>query len=102
MTTPENSQAAAPAPTAAPPSGSVPLGGGPAPTPDAQQEQRLRGVSRSLLIAVGGTGHKMLLDVRQRLLQKYGSLDKLPIVSFLLLATDPAIFRKNPNEPSPA
>src|ERR1041384_5139302 len=70
----------------------------PAPaTPAAQQEQRLRGVSRSLLIGVGGTGHKILLDVRQRLLQKYGSLDKLPIVSYLLIDTDQAIFGKNPN-----
>ena len=58
---------------------------------------KLRGVSRSLLIACGGTGHKILLDVRQRLLQKYGSLEKLPIVSFLLLDTDQAIFGKNPN-----
>ena len=70
----------------------------PAPaTAATQEEQRLRGVSRSLLIAVGGTGHKILLDVRQRLLQKYGSLDKLPIVSFLLIDTDQAIFGKNPN-----
>lgn len=37
------------------------------------------------------------MDVRQRLLQKYGSLDKLPIVSFLLIDTDQAIFGKNPN-----
>lgn len=75
----------------------------PAPaTPAAQQEQRLRGVSCSLVIAVGGTGHKILLDVRQRLLQKYGSLDKLPIVSFLLIDTDQAIFGKNPNYPDAA
>jgi hypothetical protein len=68
------------------------------PTPQAaQDEQRLRGISRSLLIAVGGTGHKFLLDVRQRMLQKYGSLDKIPIVSFLLLDTDQAVFSKNPN-----
>ncbi len=63
--------------------------GGDAPAPGAaaaQEEQRLRGVSRSLVIAVGGTGHKILLDVRQRLLQRYGSLDRLPIVSFLLIA----------------
>ena len=66
-------------------------------TPATQEDQKLRGISRSLLIAVGGTGHKILLDVRQRLLQKYGSLDKLPIVSFLLLDTDQAIFGKNPN-----
>jgi hypothetical protein len=66
-------------------------------TPAAQDDQKLRGISRSLLIAVGGTGHKVLLDVRQRMLQKYGSLDKLPIVSFLLIDTDQAIFGKNPN-----
>lgn len=83
-------------PTTPPP---VPTGNGTpsAATAAAQEEQRLRGVSRSLLIAVGGTGHKILLDVRQRLIQKYGSLDKLPIVSFLLLDTDQAIFGKNPN-----
>ncbi|GAB4463034.1 MAG: tubulin-like doman-containing protein [Armatimonadaceae bacterium] len=63
----------------------------------AQDEQRLRGISRSLLIAVGGTGHKILLDVRQRMLQKYGALDKIPIVSFLLLDTDQAVFSKNPD-----
>ena len=75
----------------------IPTGDGAPATAAAQEEQRLRGVSRSLLIAVGGTGHKILLDVRQRLLQKYGSLDKLPIVSFLLIDTDQAIFGKNPN-----
>ncbi len=73
--------------------------GAPAPTTTAatQEEQRLSGVSRSLLIAVGGTGHKILMDVRQRLLQKHGALDKLPIISFLLIDTDQAIFGKNPN-----
>ena len=63
----------------------------------AADDQKLRGVSRSLIIGVGGTGHKVMLDVRQRLLQKYGTLDKLPIVSFLLLDTDQSIFGKNPN-----
>jgi hypothetical protein len=81
--TPGNGGAGAPAATA--------------PGTPTQDERKLQGVSRSLLIAVGGTGHKILLDVRQRLLQKYGSLDKLPIVSFLLLDTDQAIFAKNPN-----
>ncbi len=76
--------------------------GGPAPVATAQalatdDDQKLRGVSRSLLIAVGGTGHKILMDVRQRLIQKYGSLEKIPIVSFLLVDTDQAIFGKNPN-----
>jgi len=61
------------------------------------EDGRLRGISRSLIIGVGGTGHQILLDIRKRLLDKYGSLDKLPIVSFLLLDTDQAIFAKNPD-----
>lgn len=58
---------------------------------------RLRGVSRSIIIGVGGTGHQIMLDIRKRLISKYGSLDKLPIVSFLLLDTDQALFSKNPD-----
>ena len=70
----------------------------PASTTGPQAEDgRLRGVSRSLIIGVGGTGHQILLDIRKRLTEKYGSLDKLPIVSFLLLDTDQAIFAKNPD-----
>ena len=81
----------------------TPLPPGPTNTPTgtsnrpSADDQKMRGVSRSLIIGVGGTGHKIMLDVRERLLQKYGSLDKLPIVSFLLLDTDQAIFGKNPN-----
>ena len=66
-------------------------------TGPAADEGRLRGVSRSLIIGVGGTGHQILLDIRKRLTEKYGALDKLPIVSFLLLDTDQAIFSKNPD-----
>ncbi len=73
-------------------------GSAPASTTGPQAEDgRLRGISRSLIIGVGGTGHQILLDIRKRLLDKYGSLDKLPIVSFLLLDTDQAIFAKNPD-----
>lgn len=76
----------------------VPTSGGAAAVAAAiAEDQKLRGISRSLLIACGGTGHKVLLDVRQRLLQKYGDLSKIPIVSFLLIDTDQAIFGKNPN-----
>ena len=60
-------------------------------------EGKLRGISRSIIIGVGGTGHQIILDIRKRLVEKYGSLDKVPIVSFLLLDTDQAIFSKNPD-----
>lgn len=63
----------------------------------AADEGRLRGISRSLIVGVGGTGHGIMLDIRKRLVEKYGALDKLPIVSFLLLDTDQAIFGKNPD-----
>jgi len=62
----------------------------------APEDHKLRGVARSLVIGVGGTGHKVLLDIRERLLAKHGSLERLPIVSFLLLDTDQAIFSKVP------
>ncbi len=61
------------------------------------EDQKLQGISRSLLIGVGGTGHKILLDVRERLLQKYGSFGKLPIVSFLQIDTDQQGLAGNPN-----
>ena len=60
-------------------------------------EGRLRGISRSIIIGVGGTGHQIMLDVRRRLVEKHGSLDRIPIVSFMLLDTDQAIFTRNPD-----
>ncbi len=78
-----------------------PLPAGPAApastTATTTDDGRLRGVSRSLIIGVGGTGHQIMLDIRRRLLSKYGALDKLPIVAFLLLDTDQALFAKNPD-----
>lgn len=73
--------------------------GAPASTVVASQadEGRLRGISRSVIIGVGGTGHQIILAVRKRLIEKYGSLDKIPIVGFALLDTDQAIFSKNPD-----
>lgn len=47
------------------------------------------GVSRSIIIGAGGTGHRVLLETRKRLVDKYGSLDRIPIVQFLQLDTVP-------------
>lgn len=58
---------------------------------------RLRGISKSILIGVGGTGHKILLDVRKRLIEKYGSLERIPILSFLQIDTDAATLERNVN-----
>jgi hypothetical protein len=90
-TTPAPTPPPAPAPTISVPSGTASTTG---PTAD---DGRLRGISRSIIIGVGGTGHQILLDVRKRLIEKYESLDKIPIVGFMLLDTDQSIFSKNPD-----
>src|SRR3954453_17416791 len=92
-------QAAPPAPAApAPPAATPAASGRPAPGgPQEAVEGRLRGISKSILIGVGGTGHKILLDVRKRLIEKYGSLERIPIVSFMQLDTDSATLERNVN-----
>jgi len=81
-----------------PPTTAAPATSTSASTVTAQADEgRLRGISRSVIIGVGGTGHQIILAVRKRLIEKYGSLDKLPIVGFALLDTDQAIFSKNPD-----
>ena len=47
------------------------------------------GVSRSIIIGAGGTGQRIILEARKRLVDKYGSLSKIPIVQFLQLDTTP-------------
>src|SRR5947209_261365 len=68
-----------------------------APAADPQDEARLRGISKSILIGLGGTGHKIILDVRKRLVEKYGTLDVIPIVSFIQMDTDGAVLARNVN-----
>lgn len=58
------------------------------PTQEAsKKDEKLRGISKSIIIGIGGTGHQILLDVRKRLIEKYSSLDRIPIVSFLQIDT---------------
>ena len=68
-----------------------------APAVDPQDEARLRGISKSIVIGLGGTGHKIVLDVRKRLVEKYGTLDVIPIVSFIQVDTDGAVLARNLN-----
>lgn len=56
-----------------------------------EQEARKKGISRSILIGLGGTGHDIVLDVRKRLIEKYGSLDRIPIIAFTVIDTDQGI-----------
>src|SRR3954466_12828069 len=85
--------AAAAEPATAPPAPAQ----GAAAAVDPQDEARLRGISKSILIGLGGTGHKIILDVRKRLVEKYGTLDVIPIVSFIQMDTDGAVLARNVN-----
>src|SRR5205823_2147598 len=93
---PQQAPAAPAAP--APPPAAPAAGARPAPgAPQEAVEGRLRGISKSIIIGVGGTGHKILLDVRKRLIEKYGSLERIPIVSFMQIDTDAATLERNVN-----
>jgi len=42
----------------------------------------------SLIIGIGGTGKGGVYDIRSRIISKFGSLDKLKVINFLVLDTD--------------
>ena len=50
-------------------------------------------VSRCIIIGLGGTGHQVLLDIRRRIIDKYGSLENLPIANFIEIDTDEDVLR---------
>ena len=41
------------------------------------------GITPTVVIGLGGTGKEILIKVRRMITESYGSLDSLPIVSFL-------------------
>lgn len=45
-------------------------------------------VNRTLCVGLGGTGRDVLMRVRRLIVDRYGSLDNFPIVSFLHIDTD--------------
>lgn len=51
-------------------------------------DKMIKGISRALIIGVGGTGHQILLDLRQRLLDEYGDFTRIPIIDFLHIDCD--------------
>jgi len=48
----------------------------------------IRPVRPSIIIGLGGTGQRIILEVRRRIIQEYGDLDKIPIIGFLVIDTD--------------
>ncbi|WP_416665920.1 tubulin-like doman-containing protein [Egbenema bharatensis] len=46
------------------------------------------GMTPTVIVGLGGTGKEVLLKVRRMIVEQYGSLDALPIVSFLHIDTE--------------
>jgi len=57
--------------------------------PDSQKEQTP--VGKTLMIGMGGTGKEVLLRLRRLIVERYGSLDRLPCIQFLDLDTDKTV-----------
>ncbi|MDJ0600934.1 MAG: tubulin-like doman-containing protein [Crocosphaera sp.] len=50
--------------------------------------QQFRGINRTICIGLGGTGLDILMRVRRSIVNRYGHLNNLPIVSFVHIDTD--------------
>ncbi|QLE58311.1 tubulin-like doman-containing protein [Nostoc sp. TCL26-01] len=53
-------------------------------------EQQYRGINRTVCIGLGGTGRDVLMRIRRLIVDRYGDLSNLPIVSFVHIDTDKA------------
>ena len=51
-------------------------------------DKKYQGVTRSVCIGLGGTGLQTIMRLRRLVVERYGSLDKLPIVRFVQIDTD--------------
>ncbi len=54
----------------------------------AAKERNLRGVKRTICIGLGGTGKNVLMQLRRLIVDQYGDLNELPIISFVHIDTD--------------
>lgn len=53
-------------------------------------EGQFRGINRTICIGLGGTGRDVLMRIRRLIVDRYGDLSNLPIVSFVYIDTDKA------------
>lgn len=51
-------------------------------------QQQIRSIRRTVCIGLGGTGRDVLMLIRRLIIDRYGKLSELPIVSFVHLDTD--------------
>ncbi|MBD2778738.1 tubulin-like doman-containing protein [Iningainema tapete] len=59
-------------------------------TYDGENELQYRGINRTICIGLGGTGRDVLMRIRRLIVDRYGDLNQLPIVSFVHIDTDKA------------
>ena len=52
------------------------------------KDQQSRIIKRTLCVGVGGTGRDILMQIRRLIIDRYGRLSNLPIVSFVHIDTD--------------
>lgn len=52
------------------------------------QERQNRSIKRTLCIGLGGTGRDVLMRIRRLIIDRYGKLSELPILSFVHIDTD--------------
>ena len=52
--------------------------------------RQYQGINRTVCIGIGGTGRDVLMRIRRLLVDRYGDLNKLPVVSFVHIDTDAA------------
>ena len=55
---------------------------------DAITRTQAQQLSPTLIIGLGGTGGDILLRIRKKFFEKFGSVDEFPIVSYLWFDTD--------------
>ena len=53
-------------------------------------DRQVRGINRTICIGLGGTGRDVLMRIRRLIVDRYGDLSQLPIVSFVHIDTDKA------------
>lgn len=59
-------------------------------TQSSSNDRQFRGINRTICIGLGGTGRDVLMRIRRLIVDRYGDLSKLPIVSFVHIDTDKA------------
>lgn len=59
----------------------------------ANNERQFQGINRTICIGLGGTGQSVLMRIRRLIVDRYGALNNLPVVSFVHIDTDKAATR---------